>query len=187
VVSIAAAPPSPEQWAHVDAELAARVGFVARLMAGEVPPDLEDVFDAASVALFPRAWAQLDSTCSCPDWENPCKHIAAVLYVFADQLDADPWLLLEWRGRTRDQVLAPLRADVDAGSPVAPWWPFGPGPLPASVLGGDDPSGVIGDSPEVADAVLARLAALPVEVRGTPFAQLLRAAYGALVHERVFV
>ena len=45
-----------------------------------------------------------------PDWENPCKHIAAVLYVFADQLDDDPWLLLAWRGRDREAVLGALRA-----------------------------------------------------------------------------
>jgi len=102
LVTVAAAAPTVEQWARVDAVLGARVGFVARLLAGEVPPDLEDVFRDAAVDLFPTSWSTLDARCSCPDWENPCKHIAAAMYVFADQLDDDPWLLLAWRGRTRD-------------------------------------------------------------------------------------
>ena len=110
VVTVAVAQPTAEQWASVDAALASRVGFVARLLAGEVPADLEDVFRDAAVELFPPSWSTLDARCSCPDWENPCKHIAAVLYLFADRLDGDPWLLLAWRGRGRDQLLDPLRA-----------------------------------------------------------------------------
>src|SRR3954449_5635080 len=109
LVTVALPAPTATQWSAIDAAMRAKVGFVARLLAGEVPPDLEDVFDAAGVALFPGRWEELRAKCSCPDWENPCKHIAAVLYVFADQLDTDPWLLLAWRGRTREQVLEPLR------------------------------------------------------------------------------
>jgi uncharacterized Zn finger protein len=109
VVTVAAAQPTVEQWASVDAALVSRVGFVARLLAGEVPVDLEDVFRDASVDLFPVSWSTLNARCSCPDWENPCKHIAAALYLFADRLDDDPWLLLAWRGRNRDQLLDPLR------------------------------------------------------------------------------
>lgn len=182
VVSIAAATPTPAQWAHVDAELAARVSFVAQLLAGEVPQDLEAVFDTASVALFPGTWAALDSTCSCPDRENPCKHIAAVLYVFADQLDGDPWLLLAWRGRTRDQMLEPLRLPArhaEAGaSGVAPWWPFADGPLPAGLIGA--PPDVVGEPPTDPAAVLARLEPLAVDVRGTAVTDLLRVVYEAI-------
>ena len=100
-VTIGLAPPSAAQWSGIEKAMSAKVGFVARLLAGEVPPDLEDVFRAAGVPLFPRSYRELRTNCSCPDWEDPCKHLAAVLYVFADQLDADPWLILAWRGRTR--------------------------------------------------------------------------------------
>lgn len=132
LVTVDASPATEAQWASVDAALGARVVFAARLLAGDVPIELESVFDDARVALFPRRWADLRAHCSCPDSANPCKHIAAVLYVFADQLDADPWLLLAWRGRTRDQVLAalgavgsrPVAADVSvtttASEPTAP-------------------------------------------------------------------
>ena len=152
VVTIRLPVPTKSQWAAVAEAMTAKVGFVARLLAGEMPPDLEDVFRAAGMALFPQSWQDLRPACSCPDWESPCKHIAAVLYVFADQLDADPWLLLAWRGRTREEILDALRlrADKAAGATahgaahgaaaapaeeptaIAPWWPFAAGPLPAS-------------------------------------------------------
>lgn len=179
VVTAAATSPTVEQWAGVDRALAARVGFVARLLAGEVPPDLEAVFHDASVELFPVSWSTLDARCSCPDRENPCKHIAAVLYVFADQLDDDPWLLLAWRGRTRDQLLGPLRARTGAVPPtgdsvVAPWWPFGDGArLPVGLRA----DGAIVEPPDPPDGVLRRLASLDVDVRGEPVCDLLPAAY----------
>jgi hypothetical protein len=54
--------------------------------------------------------------CSCPDWADPCKHAAAVCYLVADELDADPFALLRLRGRARDEVLAGLRARRRTGS-----------------------------------------------------------------------
>jgi len=190
LVTISLPEPTASQWQTIDAAIATKVGFAARLLAGEVPPDLEDVFHAAGVALFPSSWTSLRSECSCPDWENPCKHIAAVLYVFADQLDADPWLVLAWRGRTREQVLAPLRGasasgDSAGGDEVAPWWPFAPGALPA--LGDRAPVATAGGDadqvaePERPDAVLDALEPLGVDIGGTPFTELLRRAYGDIV------
>jgi uncharacterized Zn finger protein len=181
VVTVAAESPTVEQWESVDAALGARVGFVARLLAGEVPADLEDVFRDAAVDLFPASWSTLDARCSCPDWENPCKHIAAVMYVFADQLDDDPWLLLEWRGRTRDQLLDPLRARSGAVASgisvaVAPWWPFDDGArLPFGRHAYHD--GALGEAPDPPYAVLRRLAMLDVEVRGEPVCDLLPTVY----------
>jgi len=181
VVTVAVTQPTAEQWASVDAALASRVGFVARLLAGEVPVDLEDVFRDASVELFPASWATLDARCSCPDWENPCKHIAAVLYLFADRLDGDPWLLLAWRGRGRDQLLGPLRARAGApaaagGSAIAPWWPFADGahlPAGTAVATGS----AIAEPPDPHDIVLRRLDVLDVEIRGELAADLLSVAY----------
>jgi uncharacterized Zn finger protein len=192
LVTISLPQPTDAQWHSIDAAIAAKVGFVARLLAGELPHDLEEVFGAAGVELFPASWPALSSECSCPDWENPCKHIAAVLYLFADQLDADPWLLLAWRGRTREQILEALRGRVSDGLPgdtsgdgrteVAPWWPFAPGPLP------DLPVPALADldhqRPDPPDAVLAALE--PLEVRfpdDTRFIDALGAVYEHIVEE----
>src|SRR5262249_36393738 len=48
--------------------------------------------------------------CSCPDNANPCKHISAVYYLLGEQFDADPFLLFQLRGRSKDQIIADLRA-----------------------------------------------------------------------------
>jgi uncharacterized Zn finger protein len=164
--------------------MTATIGFVARLLDGDVPPELEAVFQRAGVALLPHAWRDLRATCGCPDPENPCKHIAAVLYVFADRLDADPWLLLQWRGRSRDEVLAPLRrATTTAADPgadaVAPWWPFAPGrpPRPADTTATTTTFALVDADP--AD-VLDQLAPLDVVVAGRPIVDLIRPTYGAL-------
>jgi uncharacterized Zn finger protein len=123
-VTITTAVPTDAQWAAVEQQFQARIGFAARLLAGEVPPELEDVFAAAGVELLPATWSSLRARCDCPDHENPCKHIAAVLYVFADQLDRDPWLLLEWRGGDTERLLGHLLPGAAVDPRLPPWWPL---------------------------------------------------------------
>jgi len=180
VVTVAAKALADSQWDAIEDAMRARVAFAARLLAGEVPPELETVFDGAGVGLLPARWADMRATCSCPDWESPCKHVAAVLYVFADRLDDDPWLLLTWRGRTREQLLGHLRsAAPDSAATIAPWWPLVPDArLPDSPT--DLDALLLPDPQAAADAVLRRCDPLDVDVRGTPITELLGAAYEAL-------
>lgn len=96
-------------WARVEEAMASQAVFLARLLAGEMPPEIEDAFAATGLSLFPAAAGDLDTDCSCPDWENPCKHIAAVYYLLAEAFDQDPFLILAWRGRPRERLLADLR------------------------------------------------------------------------------
>ena len=190
LVTVDARPPTEQQWAEVDAALASRVKFAARLLAGEVPPELEEVFADAGVVLLPTSWAHVDARCSCPDHENPCKHIAATLYVFADRLDTDPWMLLEWRGRTRKQILDPLVArgpddttsnsgsTPDPAAEIAPWWPLDPRrSWPAQVGAPDVDNLLAADEPEPPDLVLTRLDPLDVEIGHRPVVDALGAAY----------
>ena len=174
--------PTAKSWAALEAILASQVRFAAGLLAGEVPPELESACADAGFALFPDTWADLRATCSCPDWENPCKHIAAVLYVFADQLDDDPWLLLEWHGRGRDELLAFLRHGVTEPAArsdgLPPWWPLVPGRL--GVRSG--PLHLrVAPPPDPAHRVLARLGELGIEAAGTSVDALLAAAYEPIV------
>jgi uncharacterized Zn finger protein len=175
-------PPTDAQWEAIEQAMAAKVGFAAHLLAGEVPPELEAVFREAGVELFPARWSDLRTDCNCPDWGDPCKHIAAVLYVLADQLDADPWLLIEWRGRSREELLATLDASassVDAGEEVAPWWPFGPGPLPdLPVSAATDASAM--ELLPTSGGVLDRLEEIDLQVAGLPLTEILRPAYERL-------
>ncbi|MFG1999182.1 SWIM zinc finger family protein [Spirillospora sp. NPDC048911] len=96
-------------WRAVEQELSSRALFRARLLAGEMPPEIEWVFAEFGLCLFPESADDLHMMCSCPDWGDPCKHAAAVLYLLAEAFDDDPFLILAWNGRTKDQLLAALR------------------------------------------------------------------------------
>lgn len=107
-VRIEIAPLSDAQWEQAIEALAAQAFFAARLLGGELPPDVEDVFEAAGASLLPTS-DDVEMSCSCPDWANPCKHIAAVYYLLAESFDRDPFHTFTLRGRTREQVMEALR------------------------------------------------------------------------------
>ncbi|MDD3825420.1 MAG: SWIM zinc finger family protein [Anaerolineae bacterium] len=108
-VKIRLKPLSDRQWEKVLDALAGQAIFAAQLLNGEMPPDVEEVFQAVSVPLFPDNRGDLVTSCSCPDSANPCKHIAAVYYLLGERFDEDPFLLFELRGRNQDAVTAALR------------------------------------------------------------------------------
>jgi len=108
-VRIGVLPLTTAQWRRVLDRLASQALFRAKLLAGEMPHEIEEVFADCGTPLFPRAAADLDMHCSCPDWEVPCKHLAAVCYVLAEDFDRDPFGLLAWRGRGREELLGALR------------------------------------------------------------------------------
>lgn len=97
-------------WARVEEAMASQAVFLARLLAGEMPHEIGDAFAATGLSLFPATADDLNTACSCPDWENPCKHIAAVYYLLAEGFDRDPFLIFAWRGRPRERLLTELRA-----------------------------------------------------------------------------
>lgn len=98
-----------EVWDRIEADLAGQAFFSARLLAGDLPPELEELFAAAGAPLFPADVDELDQHCGCPDFAVPCKHLAATFYLLAEAFDADPFQLLHWRGRSRTELLDRLR------------------------------------------------------------------------------
>ena len=84
--------------------------FAAKLLAGEMPQDIETVFQEVGLSLFPAQLGDLKTDCSCPDWSNPCKHIAAVYYLLGEEFDRDPFLIFTLRGLGRDALMARLGA-----------------------------------------------------------------------------
>lgn len=107
-------------WARAEIALSEQALPSAKLLAGEMPPELEDLFAEAGAPLFPRSVNELDQRCSCPDREVPCKHLAATFFLLAEAFDDDPFLILRWRGRDRDALLGrlrELRADTPAEEP----------------------------------------------------------------------
>jgi uncharacterized Zn finger protein len=98
-----------EEWDRVLDAIAAQIGHAAALLDGELLPEVADDVRSAGTDLLPGP-GELQPRCSCPDWADPCKHAAAVCYLVAGALDADPFSLLLLRGRRREEVLAALRA-----------------------------------------------------------------------------
>lgn len=100
-----------EEWDVVFERLGSQLIYTAKLLAGEMPSDIENLLREAGVSLFPRSLDDIKFRCSCPDWGDPCKHAAAIYYLLAEQIDTDPFVLFHLRGRTREQLLAALRAE----------------------------------------------------------------------------
>ncbi|WP_199444111.1 SWIM zinc finger family protein [Umezawaea beigongshangensis] len=113
-------PLSDAGWDRFLDQVATRAGHIAALLDGDVPHDLVSAAADAGVRLLPEI-GDLDPDCTCPGWELPCKHAAALSYQVAWLLDEDPFVLLLLRGRTRDELLDELHgrdAPVSAARPV---------------------------------------------------------------------
>jgi uncharacterized Zn finger protein len=108
-ITIQISPLSDAQWEKVMDALAEQAIFTAQLLAGEMPQEIETAFNSAGVSLFPAHRGDLTTDCSCPDYANPCKHVAATHYILGERFDEDPFLLFRLRGRTQEQILQALR------------------------------------------------------------------------------
>ncbi len=72
--------------------------LLSQLLNRELPSYLNDIFKKNGIHLFPESWDDLTAKCSCPDWAVPCKHLAAVLYLIANEIDKNPFLVFELHG-----------------------------------------------------------------------------------------
>lgn len=119
-VQIEVAPLSEAEWAQVLQAMGERPLFVASLLAGEMPQTIEEVFSQAGLSLFPHRAGELMQACSCPDWAEVCKHLAAVHYILAERFDEDPFLLFRLRGMEQARLLAALGPAAPLEEAVAP-------------------------------------------------------------------
>jgi len=194
-ITIRLKPLSDHEWEKAIDAMATKAVFAAKLLSGEMPQDIEEAFSDARAALFPKNKEELETDCSCPDWSNPCKHIAAVYYLLAEQFDEDPFLIFKLRGRTREEIIEALRERrasgavyeaeaTETGQSLCPssfddesrpleecldcFWQAGDGLRPVDVI----PRG-----PEVENAVLKRLGDAPFSVGKANLTSLLSRAY----------
>jgi uncharacterized Zn finger protein len=194
-IKIRLKPLSDQDWDKVTEAMAAQALFAAKLLAGEMPTNIEEAFHAVNLSLFPTAVKDLVTDCSCPDWANPCKHIAAVYYLLAERFDEDPFLIFKLRGRIKEQIIQTLREkrtqtlpaesaslSEDDGASEADnstlleekletFWQAGEG-LEAFRV---NPT-----APEIDKAILKRLGDAPFAVDGRNLAALLAKAYNVV-------
>jgi uncharacterized Zn finger protein len=96
-------------WTRIVKSIAGNTGWLSRLLLNEMPDDIEQAFTASKYSLLPRTARELNTHCSCPDWANPCKHVAGTYYHMAELLDKDPLLLFQLRGLSREKLQRELR------------------------------------------------------------------------------
>lgn len=187
-------PYSASEWAAVEKELAGQAIFAAALLAGDMPVEIEDVFAAAGLSLFPSSPRELQTGCSCPDYADRCKHVAAVCYLLAETFDRDPFQLLAWRGRPRHELLAGLREkrtapERDDHRPAdSAMSDDGPGVLAPSIMAvefwgmGEELESLrlLPRSPVIAEAVLESAGPPPVAAGGWALEAALGEVYRAL-------
>jgi uncharacterized Zn finger protein len=168
------------QWTTISAALASQALYRAALLAGSMPHEIVEVFDGLGLPLFPT---RLEMDCSCPDWSVPCKHASAILYVLAEAFDDDPFRVLAWRGRAREELLDALRASPEPAETVDPL-AVDEVPLDARMADFYAPGislSRLRERPARVTAppelLLRALDAPPVKVRHIPLIDLLRPAY----------
>jgi len=171
------------EWVQVERALAGNAWYLARLLAGEMPEDIEDVFAGLGLALFPTTAREFSLDCTCPDSAVPCKHVAATFYLLAESFDEDPFAILAWRGREREDLLANLQAARSDGPPAADRADA------AGIALADRLDSYFSVQAEVrltspplsaSTALLDQLPDIAVAIRGRGLAELLRPAYLAM-------
>jgi uncharacterized Zn finger protein len=115
-VSLSLNPFTEEEWGYVIETMSKKAIFAGKLLAGEMPQNIEDVFTANGLSLFPFTLSDVQSKCSCPDKVNPCKHVGAVYYQLGDRFSEDPFVLFQLRGRAKEQIISDLRKVRNASS-----------------------------------------------------------------------
>jgi len=98
---------SKAQWQAAIKQIGNNASWLSKLMLNEIPGDIDDAF--SSSYLLPKSYDDVEASCSCPDWDNPCKHIAGVYYRIANILDSDPMFLFSLRGISPAQLIVELK------------------------------------------------------------------------------
>ena len=184
-VSIAVATLGGSDLHRLQAALTEQPAFAASLLAGRMPENIEDAFADVGLSLFPSRKSDLETDCSCPDFANPCKHIAAVYLLLGEEFDRDPFLIFRMRGIERDELLGPdLRRSVEASAWMSPALP--PEPLPADPGAfwgqperGDNCDDILGTArvPEETAALPRQLGRFPFWQGGEEFLPALEIVY----------
>ena len=142
-----------ETRAELADAVAASPATLAAVLAGQMPEGFEQLTLDAGLALFPESLADARFACTCPDWGDPCKHAAAVVYLLAEWLDTEPFGVLTLRGVERDELLAAVAARQRAlHEPAAGTGGTASGAAPGSAPGGESDPGGVRDVP-LADLV----------------------------------
>ncbi len=161
-VKIDIAVAAPARWKAICADCSGSVGSIVELLQGKLSSRVMERVCRADDGLFP-APKEIKLSCSCPDWADMCKHVAAALYGVGARLDVDPNVLFTLRGVDRAELVS-TGADVSITQSAAG---------SARVLVEDDLSALFGveiEPPAATRATPAATRATPAAKRAAPAA-----------------
>lgn len=193
---------SPDDAARSIRALGEQSRFAAKLLAGELPPTIDDVFAPLGLSIFPADGEEFVLTCSCKEEHRWCKHAVCVAALLAEKMAEDPFLVFEFRGIDKENLVEGLREQRSLGA-------AGPGPTPvyaAHVAGLSDtqpasledeaahfwrsrpgaefPSTAV-ETPEVSHPLLRRLGPSPFQESKFPLVGLLATCYDLIGEEAI--
>jgi uncharacterized Zn finger protein len=133
-VAVKVAPVTKARWRSICKDCAGAIDSLIELLQGRLSKGVMERICQQNSGLFPSP-KEIQLSCSCPDWAEMCKHVAAVLYGIGARLDKQPELLFRLHGVDEKELIA----HADAARPLAR-----KGPAAAKVLGGEDLSELFG-------------------------------------------
>ena len=168
-----------KDWAVLAKALAEKAAYAAKLLNGSMPEDIGQVFQRLGFSLFPEEERDLVTDCSCPDWANPCKHVAAVYFLVGEEFDRDPFLIFRLRGLTREGLTDLLGTVPGTALPREPT--LEPEPLPIDPqsfwTAAETPRIPPLNAPTLAAPLVKRLGSLSYWRGDTPFIEIMETYY----------
>jgi uncharacterized Zn finger protein len=127
-------PVAKPHWKSICADCAGSINSLVELLQGRLSKGVMERICQQQTGLFPSP-KEIELSCSCPDWAEMCKHVAAVLYAIGARLDQQPELLFRLRALNEKELIASASKLLPRAKK---------GPAAAKILGGEDLSKLFG-------------------------------------------
>lgn len=133
-IRIAITPANAQRWKLICRDCAGTIASLVELLQGRLDKSVMERVTRPVDGLFPTP-AELNMSCSCPDWAAMCKHVAAVLYGVGARLDRQPQLLFTLRGVNENELIARAGKNLSPPSTIV---------TPTKVLDSGDVAAIFG-------------------------------------------
>jgi uncharacterized Zn finger protein len=133
-INIAISPVKASRWKAICRDCAGTIDSLVELLQGRLAKGVMDRVCREGDGLFPSP-REIKLSCSCPDWADMCKHVAAALYGIGARLDERPRLLFVLRGVDENELIARAGTDLPLSKAT---------PHAAKVLDHDDVAALFG-------------------------------------------
>ncbi len=88
--------------------------LLSKLLNRELPAELLQIGEKNKIKIFPQSWQDIKLNCSCPDWAVPCKHLAAVIYTIANEIDQNPFIVFRLHNFDITAELSEMKLDISS-------------------------------------------------------------------------